>query len=397
MKRYFLLFVTIASFLAAQSAVGYAVYTASDSTLTFYYGSKPDNAFGLNGPGEMPFWHINGTYAAVKRVVFDSSFIQARPTTTNHWFCDMENLTTITNLNYLNTSIVVRMNYMFSNCKKLTSIDLSGFNTIRVTRMAYMFNNCSTLTSLDLTKFNTSNVETMTSMFCKCSSLTSVNLSSFNTFKVTDMSYMFQGCDAITSLDLNKFNTSKVVYMIGMFRNCNNLTSLNLSSFNTSQVRDMGEMFLGCSKLTSLALGNFNTSNVTNMSSMFYDCHNLKTVKVSNAWSTTAVTYSDDMFSLCTSIVGGAGTTYNSNHTNKEYARIDGGPSEPGYFTSSIGGILGDVNCDGSVNAADVTALYNYILNGDVTYLATSDVNGDGAVNAGDVTAVYNIILGNLS
>ena len=57
--------------------------------------------------------------------------------------------------------------------------------------------------------------------------------------------------------------------------------------------------------------------------------------------------------------------------------------------------IVGDVNGDGSVNAADVTALYNYILNGDQTYLATSDVNRDDAVNAGDVTAVYNIILGN--
>ena len=57
-------------------------------------------------------------------------------------------------------------------------------------------------------------------------------------------------------------------------------------------------------------------------------------------------------------------------------------------------GIHGDVNCDGSVNAADVTALYNYILNGDETYLSTSDVNNDNAVNAGDVTAVYNIILG---
>lgn len=52
-----------------------------------------------------------------------------------------------------------------------------------------------------------------------------------------------------------------------------------------------------------------------------------------------------------------------------------------------------DVNGDGSVNAADVTALYNYILNGDATYLPTSDVNGDGSVNAGDVTAVYNMIL----
>lgn len=56
--------------------------------------------------------------------------------------------------------------------------------------------------------------------------------------------------------------------------------------------------------------------------------------------------------------------------------------------------LYGDVNCDGSVNAADVTALYGYILNGITTYEATSDVNGDGSINAADVTAVYKVILG---
>jgi hypothetical protein len=55
---------------------------------------------------------------------------------------------------------------------------------------------------------------------------------------------------------------------------------------------------------------------------------------------------------------------------------------------------FGDVNCDGSVNAADVTALYANILNGDQTYIATSDVNGDNSINAADVTAVYRVILG---
>ena len=58
-------------------------------------------------------------------------------------------------------------------------------------------------------------------------------------------------------------------------------------------------------------------------------------------------------------------------------------------------GIVGDVNCDGSVNAADVTALYSFILNGNTNYEATSDVNGDNSINAADVTAVYKIILGN--
>lgn len=56
--------------------------------------------------------------------------------------------------------------------------------------------------------------------------------------------------------------------------------------------------------------------------------------------------------------------------------------------------VVGDVNCDGVVNAADVTALYNYILNGDKKFEATSDVNGDNVINAADVTFVYNIILG---
>lgn len=52
-----------------------------------------------------------------------------------------------------------------------------------------------------------------------------------------------------------------------------------------------------------------------------------------------------------------------------------------------------DVNGDGAVTASDVTALYNHILYGDMTYYASSDVNGDGAVTASDVTAVYNVIL----
>ena len=52
-----------------------------------------------------------------------------------------------------------------------------------------------------------------------------------------------------------------------------------------------------------------------------------------------------------------------------------------------------DVNRDHVVNAADVTAVYNYILSGNTTFLETSDVNCDGVVNAADVTTLYNYIL----
>ena len=39
------------------------------------------------------------------------------------------------------------------------------------------------------------------------------------------------------------------------------------------------------------------------------------------------------MFSGCTKLIGGAGTKYNSSYVDKTYARIDGGTSNPGYFT----------------------------------------------------------------
>ena len=57
--------------------------------------------------------------------------------------------------------------------------------------------------------------------------------------------------------------------------------------------------------------------------------------------------------------------------------------------------VYGDVNCDGTVNASDVTELYNYLLQGDMTYAATCDVDGDGTITSYDITELYNILLGN--
>jgi hypothetical protein len=57
--------------------------------------------------------------------------------------------------------------------------------------------------------------------------------------------------------------------------------------------------------------------------------------------------------------------------------------------------IPGDVDGDGSVTSADITTLYNYLLNGDSSSLVNGDQDGDGSITSGDVTAVYNILLGN--
>ena len=45
------------------------------------------------------------------------------------------------------------MNFMFSDCSSLVSLDLSGFDTSNVREMNAMFSNCSSLVFLDLSGF----------------------------------------------------------------------------------------------------------------------------------------------------------------------------------------------------------------------------------------------------
>ena len=243
----------------------------------------------------------------------DSMFVNSKATT-----LDLSNF---------DTSNVIDMAQMFYGIQA-TTLDLSNFNTSKVTDMNRMFTS-SQVTTLDLSNFDTSKVTDMSHMFSN-SKTTTLDLSNFNTAKVTNMSYMFFGA-AATTLDLSSFDTSKVTDMGYMFMH-NKATTLDLSSFDTSKVTDMDRMFAS-SQATTLDLSSFNTSNVTSMSSMFDSATNLKTIYASDKFNTDNVTTSTNMFLSSTNLVGGAGTKYTSYYTNKTYARIDGGTSNPGYFT----------------------------------------------------------------
>ena len=63
-------------------------------------------------------------------------------------------------------------------------------------------------------------------------------------------------------------------------------------------------------------------------------------------------------------------------------------------MVTTLAGLTGDVNGDGTVNSADVTALYTFLLTGDASDIVNGDQDGDGAINSYDVTVVYNILLG---
>ena len=243
--------------------------------------------------------------------------------------CDMFAGTKVRTLNLskFDTSKVTNMSGMFADTS-LTSLNVSNFNTSKVTDMSCMFVG-GKFTILDLSNFDTSNVDNMGGMFID-SQVKTLDLSNFDTSNVTEMWRMFDGAQA-TKIVLSSFNTSNVTNMYQMFSK-SHVNNLDLSNFNTSKVIDMNRMFWS-TYATTIDVSSFDTSKVTDMNSMFYGGDNLKTIYASSKFVTTAVSDSEVMFEGSTSLVGGAGTKYNSSYTDKTYARIDDGTSNPGYFT----------------------------------------------------------------
>ena len=256
----------------------YAVLNSG--TLTFYYNdSKPSGAYELNGVTNAPDWASSAL--DVTTVVFDKSFAGFRPTSCYYWFNGFKNLTQIDNINNLKTNEVISFKAMFQDCPLLASLDLSGFKTANATDLSCMFRRVG---------------------------VKKLDLSSFITEKVTDFGSMCEGCASLEEIDLHTFNTKSATSFWSMFNGCSVLTKLDLPGFDTKNNPKTGHMFQYCDKLT--------------------------TILVSDAWSNGSITSTELMFHDCNSLVGGQNTTVGSVYDGS-YARIDGGTSQPGYFTKS--------------------------------------------------------------
>ena len=197
----------------------------ADGTLTFFLTSKEtlgENEYELNSGKNLPEWMKQSL--GITKVVFDTSFANARPTSCYKWFWWCDKLKQVEGIKNLNTKEVTDMADMFCECKDLSSLDVSGFNTGKVTDMSGMFYECISLKLLDVAKFNTANVKSMSNMFYNCQNLASLNVTNFNTANVTNMQGMFYSCPALTTIYASdKFVTGQVTDGSNMFSNCINL------------------------------------------------------------------------------------------------------------------------------------------------------------------------------
>ena len=265
------------------------------------------------------------------------------------------------NVSSFNTENVLDMNHMFSSCTSIENLDLYNFNTYNVKNMEKMFDNmsnvkninfsqnfnaentqsmlcmfrnCYNVESLNLTGFNFSATKSTEQMFYRCHNLKSLNFGEFNAPQLTNTASMFSECKSIKNLNWNNFNTSAVTNMQYMFNECLLLEIIDLGTFNTENVLNMNHMFSSCEKLQILDLSNFNTRNVTNMEKMFHNCFNLTIIYASNTFTVENVENGNNMFANDVHLAGEQGTLYNSAKVNHLYAQIDGGETNPGYFSS---------------------------------------------------------------
>ena len=340
----------------------YAEFDGGTGTLTFRRGvSMPTGAYELNEGTNKPGWLTQTDY--IKKVVFDASFANARPTSCYYWFCDCSKLTDIEGIENLNTENVTNMNSLFDRCSALTLLDLTNFNTAKVSDMSYMFMGCSALTTIFVSdKFVTNQVTSSDNMFHMCINLIGAieydgsksdhNYANYETGYFTPKggfpgyAKFDEGTGTLTftsgpskpegAYDLNvgsyypgwwpgqrrkiktvvfdaSFANARPTSCYCWFSGCNNLTEIKgIEYLNTENVTNMGFMFNSCKVLTSLNLSNFNTEKVTDMQGMFGECSDLTSLNITS-FNTEKVTNMRQMFYNCSDL-----TSLNLSNFNTE-------------------------------------------------------------------------------
>ena len=367
----------------------YGIYSSTGDTLTLYYDKTKIEREGCN-------WTLSiykDLNRKVKTVIFDESVKDARPTSCYAWFASFTQLRRIQHLDYLNTSEVTDMSYMFNFCTRLTYLDLRTFDFNKVQKAfdlfaychnlrfilcnddwsktgkpvydGYMFDSCNKLAGDHGTMFNADETrlgyarpdegkdapgyfskEVPVAFYYVLDEGTGVMTFYYDNLLlerkgeiIPESTSGYEWEPRVLKVKTAVFDESvkeaRLTTLSLLFSRFKHLTDIvHLDYLNTSEVTDMSYMFSECENLASLDVSSFDISKVTNMDWMFAGCTSLKTIYCDEDWSKNESVESSAMFFLCIAIEGGAGTVYDNDHQRIEYARPDQGTSAPGYFTS---------------------------------------------------------------
>lgn len=218
---------------------------------------------------------------------------------------------------------------------------------MKPTKMDYWFYRITAMPSerikptevIGIENLDTSNCTSMVEAFCSFVA-NELDLTSLDVSKVTDFtrtfSYLITMDENGRGLDISTWGTSSATTMEEMFKratvNCAS-NILDVSALDMSSVKKTKNMFTTLQAPTTIKLGTWDVRQVSDCDNMFSSMPNVTTI-IGTAFTFDVVTTGASAFANSSKLVGGAGTRYNSSRTEITYARIDGGTSNPGYFTA---------------------------------------------------------------
>ena len=200
--------------------------------------------------------------------------------TANSVFANCWSLEKITGIADWDFRLTNSIGSMFSACRSLRELDVSGWNVSTVTNLSSMFANCYSLKSLDLSEWDPANCTTLAAMFQNCYSLRDIgDISGWNTAKVTTMASMFASCLALrTAPNVSGWDVSKVTTVANMFNECTNIREITITGWNLAVCTTIATMFRYCYKLEKAVLTGWSIPRVTATAPAQFlgDCWNLK-------------------------------------------------------------------------------------------------------------------------
>ena len=129
------------------------------------------------------------------------------------------------------------------------------------------------------------------------------------------------------------------------FAGCTNLTSVDVLKLDTSKLVTAESLFAACWSVDVLDISTWDVSNLKSAGFMFFEMFDLKTIYANHTWDTYTLHNNESLFHENQALVGGAGSAYKTygagQWDGEKYiygtlAHIDGGTSNPGYFTAKV-------------------------------------------------------------
>lgn len=252
-----------------------------------YY--KPDPYWKPNESGQTlrlwpPYYEVKNNIATIQI----SKILNDGTLTSCYESFKGQSITSLINVNYLDTTHVTTFESMFSGCTQITSINISGFTTTGSPNMNNMFNGCTQLRSITFDKGFTITSGT-TGMFTGCTNLESVTIGAGRTDSgdFTDLlglGWVYDETTGVITFDsgsIEKLNfdsrfftinngvvtiSKDVIDKTGIITTCNNsftdndfnaasvtvINNIN-TQLDTSKVTSFSGMFSGCTNLTTFA------------------------------------------------------------------------------------------------------------------------------------------------